>query len=103
MPPFKHPDFTWPTIRTITIKLRHMPDISIDASVSIDTGKPIVDFRIDDDDGLLTPAEARRISAALIKAANCCDAKAAAAKAWRSSPATEESSPRHTLKARRPS
>jgi hypothetical protein len=59
MPPFKHPDFVWPTLRTLTVKLRHMPDVSIGASVSLDTGKPIVDFRIDGgDEETLTPAEA---------------------------------------------
>lgn len=94
MPPFPHPDFVWPTIQTITIKLRHMPDILVDASVSLDSGKPIVDFRIDgDDEQTLTPLEARRVAATLIKAADCCDAKSAAAKVWRSSPVSEESMP----------
>lgn len=98
MPPFNHPDFVWPTLRTLTIKLRHMPDISIGASVSLDTGKPIVDFRIDaGDKETLTPAEARRVAASLVRAADCCDAKSAAARAWRSSPVVEESTPRHTL------
>lgn len=100
--------FKWPTMRTATVKLRHMPDVMVDASVSLDTGRPIVDFRIDgDDEQTLTPAEARRVAVALIKAADCCDAKEAAARAWGSSPVTEESaSPRgqrhrHTLPARR--
>lgn len=95
MPPFKHRDFAWPTLRTLTVKLRHMPDILIDASVSLDTGKPIVDFRIDGGhEETLTPAEARRVAAALIRAADCCDAKSTAAKAWRSSPVVEESARR---------
>jgi hypothetical protein len=81
----------------------------VDASVSLDSGRPIVDFRIDgDDEHTLTPAEARRVAAALIKAADCCDAKSAAARAWRSSPVAEESATpsgqrhrtRHTVAAR---
>ncbi len=98
VPPFKHPDFVWPTLRTRTIELRHMPDISIDASVSVDTGRPIVDFRIDGrDEETLTPVEARRVAVVLVRAADCCDAKSAAARAWRSSPVVEEAAPRHTL------
>ncbi len=97
MPPFPHPDFVWPTIRTLTIKLRRMPDVLIGASVSLDTGKPVVDFRVYDGEAeTLTPAEARRLAAALVRAADCCDAKSAAAKAWHSSPVVEESTSRHT-------
>lgn len=102
MPPFKHRSFVWPTLRTTTVRLRHMPDILIGASVSIDTGRPVVDFQIDgDDEETITPAEARRVAAALVRAADCCDAKSAAARAWRSTPAIEESAPRRTLPARR--
>jgi len=94
MPPFKHKDFVWPTIRTLAVKLRHMPDVSIGASVSLDTGKPVVDFRIaGGDEETLTPAEARRVAAGLVRAADCCDAKSAAARARRSSPVVEEAAP----------
>lgn len=83
---------SWPSMRTTTIKPRHMPDISIGASVSIDTGKPIVGFRVGDgDEDTLTPAETRRLAALLIRAADCCDAKSAMAKEWRSTPMREES------------
>ena len=87
----KPPKQPWPTIRTITIKLRHMPDILIDASVDIHTGKPVVDFRIDgQDEETMTPTEARRLADALVKAADCCDAKSTVARAWRSVPSLEE-------------
>lgn len=71
----------YPSIRDIVVKMRHMPDVIIDASVSINTGRPIVGFRLDQDDSLhMTPAEARRVAAALVKAADCCDAKSAHAR-----------------------
>lgn len=82
MPPFRHKAFVWPTIRTITIRRPRQPSVSVDASVSIDTGRPIVDVQIDDGDNLtLTPVQSRRLAAALLKAASCCDAKATAARA----------------------
>lgn len=90
-------------MRDVVVKSRYMPDFQIGASVSLDTGRPIVDFRVGDgDEDSLTPAEARRLAAALVRAADCCDAKSAAAKAWRSSPVAEESRPsaRHTVSAR---
>lgn len=102
MPPFNHRDFKWPTMRTATVRLRHMPDIMVDASVSLDTGNPIVDFRIDGcDEQTMTPDEARKVAYALLKAVDCCRAKSAAAKAWRSSPVREESQPLRTLPARK--
>lgn len=101
MPPFKHKDFRWPSMREVTIRLRHLPDILIGASVSLDSGRPIVDFRIGDgDDETLTPTEARRVAAVLLRAAACCDAKSAAAKAWKSTPVREESKPLRTQPAR---
>lgn len=82
----------WPSMRAVTLKTKYLPDVTIGASVSLDTGRPIVDFRCGDgDDFSLTPAEARRMATTLIKAADCCDAKSAAAKALGSRPATEES------------
>lgn len=103
MPPFKHKSFWWPSMREVIIKLRYLPDIRIGATVSLDTGRPIVDFRIGDGDAeSLTPAEARRVAAVLLRSAACCDAKSAAAKAWRSTPVREESKPRtrHTIRPR---
>lgn len=102
MPTFNHRDFKWPTMRTAIVRLRHMPDIMVDASVSLDTGKPIVDFRIVRRATVtLTPDEACRVAHALLKAVDCCRAKSAAAKAWRSSPVREESKPLRTLPARK--
>lgn len=67
----------WPTMRDMVVKMRHMPDVIVDASVSIDTGRPIVGFRLDQDDSRhMTPAEARRVATALMRAAICCEAKA---------------------------
>lgn len=71
----------WPTMRDLIVRMRHMPDIVIGASVSIDTGHPVVCFRIDNDDEMpMTASEARRVAAALVKAAQCCEAKSAYAK-----------------------
>ena len=67
----------WPRMRDVTVKMRHSPDFIIDASVSIDTGRPIVGIRVVNDDPLaMTPTEARRLAAALVRAAICCEAKA---------------------------
>lgn len=72
----------WPMIADKTIKLRHMVDLEIGASVSIDTGRPIVTVRVGEGDcDAMTPTEARRVAVALVKAAECCDAKVAHAKA----------------------
>ncbi len=88
MPSYKK--IVWPAIRTIRIKLRHMPDVLIDASVAVDTGKPTVYLRIDGGDQVpLTPTEARRWAAGLVKAADCCDAKSAAALKIRSRPRSD--------------
>jgi hypothetical protein len=84
----------WPSI---TLQMKHLPEITLGASVSLDTGRPIVGYG-DGDEFALTPAEA----AALVRAAECCDAKSAMAKAWRSTPVREESSPRRTLPSRSP-
>lgn len=84
----------WPSMTPVTVRLRYLPDIEIGASVSLDSGRPVVDFRMGDgDDETFTPAEARRLATVLIRAANCCDAKSAVAKAWRSTPAIEQSKP----------
>ena len=87
----RKPPVSWPTMDTVNIKLRYMPDIQIGASVSLATGRPIVDFRVGDaDEDSLTPAEARRIAAVLEQAADCCDAKSATAKAARTTPVRGE-------------
>ena len=68
-------------MRTVVIKPLGQPIIEIDATVCVSNGKPVVDFRIgDDDDYALRPVEARRLAVALQKAADCCDAKREAAK-----------------------
>lgn len=81
----------WPMIADKTIRLRHMVDLIIGASVSIDTGRPIVTVRVGDGDcDAMTPTEARRVAAALIRAAECCDAKTAHASAAHVSAMTGE-------------
>jgi hypothetical protein len=93
----------WPSMIPITIQMKHLPEITLGASVSLYTGRPIVDFRYGDgDECALLPAEARKLAAALVRAAECCDAKSAVAKAWRSTPVREESNPRRTLPSRSP-
>ena len=93
----------WPSMNPITLKMKFLPEITLGASVSLDTGRPIVDFRCGDgDEYSLTPAEARKMAAALVRAAECCDRKSAVARAWRSTPVREESRPRRTLPSRTP-
>ncbi len=91
----------WPSMNPITLKMKYLPEITLGASVSLDTGRPIVDFRCGDgDEFALTPAEARKLAAVLVRAAECCDAKSAVAKAWRSTPVREESKPLRILSSR---
>lgn len=67
----------WPTMKSIELKMRHTVDMAIDATVSIDTGRPVVAVHRYGpfDDEHFTPAEARRLAKALVKAADCVDAK----------------------------
>ncbi len=100
MPPLRP---KWPSMNPITLQMKYLPEITLGASVSLDTGRPIVDFRCGDgDEYSLTPAEARKMAAALVRAAECCDRKSAVARAWRSTPVREESRPRRTLPSRTP-
>ncbi len=67
-------------MRTQTVRLRHTPDVYVDATVDVMTGRPLV--VIDSEASLIedinhTPAEAERYGAALIKAARFCRAKQA--------------------------
>lgn len=81
----------WPMIDDKIIRPRHMPDIEIGATVSIDTGRPIVTVRVGDGDAdALSPVEARRVARALVKAAECCDQKTAACKAQSTTALTGE-------------
>lgn len=66
----------YPTMRTVELKMRRMPDVLVDATVSLETGRPVVTVRVGDgDDSEMTPSEARRVAKALIRAAECCDSK----------------------------
>jgi len=68
-------------MKDIVLSAKHLPKVTIGASVSFDTGRPIVEFRCGDyDESSLTPAEARRMARALVKAAECCDKKSASTK-----------------------
>lgn len=61
------------------IKLRHHPDVELDATVDVYTGRPLVEFRFPTillaDDVLMTPREARTLSKALAEYADRADAK----------------------------
>lgn len=67
----------WPSMRTAVVRAGDgCPEARVDASVSLSTGRPVVDLQFDGmDEWTLTPGVARRIAVALLRAADCCDAK----------------------------
>lgn len=65
-------------LKTITLKLRHTPNLDIDATVDVFTGRPLVCLHSEAsliEDINLTPTEADRLSRALAKAAIATRAK----------------------------
>lgn len=74
----------WPALPTKTLKLRHDSDLSVDATVSVASGRPVVAMSsargqrggYGIEDFVLTPDEAERLARALTAAAACCRAKA---------------------------
>lgn len=70
-----------PTMKEIEIKMTHGESYRVGVAVSAYTGEPVAELRFgDDDEGdgiLLTPSEAKRLGAALLKAAACAQAKEA--------------------------
>ena len=64
-------------MKTITIKPRDNPDLEIDATVNVMTGRPVVAVHQSplQEDVTLSPIEARRVAKALLKAADVAQAK----------------------------
>lgn len=68
----------YPTMKEIQVDMTHGACFHVGATVSLHTGKPVVEIRQAKDDGsLLTPIEAERLAKALLRAATCARAKAA--------------------------
>lgn len=67
-----------PTMKTVTVKLRHAPDYHVDATIDVFTGRPLVVLDSGADmveDINMTPMEAERLATALLKAAEIARAK----------------------------
>ena len=66
------------SIKETTVKLRNAADFVVDNTVSVSSGRPLVELRPDDpyfDPYHLTPGEARALARALTKHADAADAK----------------------------
>lgn len=65
-------------MKPTTLKRRHTTSVDVQATVDIDTGRPLVEIREDNafaDPQYLTPREARSMARALWKHANAADRK----------------------------
>jgi hypothetical protein len=67
----------YPTMKTVKLKLRHTPNLYVDATIDVFSGRPLVEIHSSDncEDLDFTPVEAERLSRVLAKAAAIARAK----------------------------